>query len=594
MGGALRRRQGRLLGALVVAAALVGGQVVAAPSAPAAGPRGELSGPLQALSDGGSRRVAPGDQRLRPSGAVDPSADGPGSLIETPDGVLVQVFSDELTSGLVDRLRSAGATVVDADAGYDIATVSAAPDELDDIAAVDGVRYVREVVEPLTSAPDRPRGATGLSVVQPSCGAAHTEGDAQLDAVGLRNDWDVEGAGVEVGILSDSWNRALNGVDATDASQDISSGDIPGPANPCPGLGRTTAVDVRAEGPSDGADEGRGMAQLVHDLAPAANLSFATAFTGDTAFANNIRDLRAAGADVIVDDVFYFNEPAFQNGPIGVAAEEVVADGAAYFSAIGNETVTIGGQPVSSYEAPAFRPVACPPTVPGQCHDFDSGGGTDNTFRVTVPLDGLLRMTLKWNEPWNGVGTNLDLYYLVNGVVIAKSIENNPTGSKQPYEGLAAVADGGAVNVDVVVSRPTGSTTPRFKLEHVRSNLTGSEYTTGTNGDVMGPNSGGHAAVPNGVGVGAVPYNSSTTPEPYSNRGPATWYWGPVIGSSAAAPWARRRCWRSPTSPPPTVAGRPSSTTRRPRSPRPASTAPRRPRPTPPRSPRSCSTATRA
>ena len=113
------------------------------------------------------------------------------------------------------------------------------------------------------------------------------------------------------------------------------------------------------------------MGQIVHDLAPAAELSFATAFTGDTSFANNIRALRTAGADVIVDDVFYFNEPAFQNGPIGVAVEDVVADGAAYFSAIGNENLIVGGNTVASYEAPAFRPIACPAGITGTCHDFD-------------------------------------------------------------------------------------------------------------------------------------------------------------------------------------------------------------------------------
>ena len=39
-------------------------------------------------------------------------------------------------------------------------------------------------------------------------------------------------------------------------------------------------------------------------------------------FAENIEALAAAGADVIADDVFYFEEPFFQDGPIGVAASE--------------------------------------------------------------------------------------------------------------------------------------------------------------------------------------------------------------------------------------------------------------------------------
>ena len=51
------------------------------------------------------------------------------------------------------------------------------------------------------------------------------------------------------------------------------------------------------------------MLEILHDLAPGAELGFATAFTSDASFADNIRALRVdAGCDVIVDDILYFNE----------------------------------------------------------------------------------------------------------------------------------------------------------------------------------------------------------------------------------------------------------------------------------------------
>ena len=89
---------------------------------------------------------------------------------------------------------------------------------------------------------------------------------------------------------------------------------------------------------------------------PGASISFATAFTGELGFAANIRALAAAGAKVIVDDVAYFEEPFFQDGPIAVAIDDVAAAGVAYFSAAGNDNlIDAGGNDIASWEAPEFR-----------------------------------------------------------------------------------------------------------------------------------------------------------------------------------------------------------------------------------------------
>src|SRR6185295_12584542 len=69
-----------------------------------------------------------------------------------------------------------------------------------------------------------------------------------------------------------------------------------------------------------------------------------TAFTSEASFADNIRALRSQGhCNIIVDDVVYYDEPAFQDGPVAQAVNDVTAAGALYFSSAGNEGNVVDG-----------------------------------------------------------------------------------------------------------------------------------------------------------------------------------------------------------------------------------------------------------
>jgi hypothetical protein len=166
----------------------------------------------------------------------------------------------------------------------------------------------------------------GTVTTQSACAPTVTEGDTQLNAALARANYGLDGRSIKVGILSDSYNLDHN--TATTASQDIATGDLPGPGNPC---GYPTPVQVTAEGPN-GADEGRAMLEIVHDLAPAASLAFASALPSDTAFASNIQTLATNGANVIADDFVYYNEPFFQAGPLANAVATVTGNGVNYFT----------------------------------------------------------------------------------------------------------------------------------------------------------------------------------------------------------------------------------------------------------------------
>src|SRR6202035_851029 len=104
----------------------------------------------------------------------------------------------------------------------------------------------------------------------------------------------------------------------------------PGPGGPC----ITVLQDFLSFRASD---EGTAMMEIIYDMAPGASLFFATADVSEGQFASNIQNLRNAGCDIIVDDVFYFDEPVFQDGIVAQAVNSVTASGALYFSSAGNE-----------------------------------------------------------------------------------------------------------------------------------------------------------------------------------------------------------------------------------------------------------------
>ena len=403
----------------------------------------------------------------------------------------VDVRLSSATPDVVAALRAAGMNVtgVYEEMGRVIGTCD--PLLLDRVAAVPEVRTVHPNYRPLVHV-----------------GAVTSQADTAIRAAEARATFDVDGTGVPVGVLSDSFNssgggsvsgngcnRAVTGT----SSQD--SGDLP------------ASVKVIEDLPGE-SDEGRAMAELVHDLAPGSPLLFATAFTSEPGFAANIDALRACGAKVLVDDVIYYAEPMFQDGVVAQAAQRAVDAGVPYFSSAGNYgRVGVDEQYVDG----------APGDDGNDFHQFAPGSQVAN---ITLPPGCGVRLVLQWAEPFDGTlgpgassdydlglydcsGDSCDL--LPGGSADAAqgcSLQGGGPGG-DPLEILESPENAGAAPqvVSVAVNRVCGEAR-RFRIGVTATggcSLTGSGY--GFDSAIF--NSAqiyGHAAAAGAVAVAAVDY----------------------------------------------------------------------------------------
>ncbi len=513
---------------------------------------GSLALSLYQLARPALRSLPPGP-RARALGVA---ASGPGSLIRGDDGVLVEVRSPGALPSL-PALRAAGATIVSANPSYRTVTARIPASDLEDVAALPRVASVGPVREPVLRA-----SCAGGSVI--------SEGVAQLNVErggeGARQAFGLEGEGMTVGVLSDSLHQAKESVGGTPIKtrepEDVESNDLPGSFGTCPGQ-KTPVADLmdylQEPDGEDPFDEGRAMLQVVHDVAPKAKLAFYSAFNGETKFAKGIEALAkpafkgGPGADVIADDVGYFEEPFFQDGPVAAAIDKVTEEGVAYVTAAGNDNLAdSSGDEIASWEAPEYRDSgSCPGAVraltrfnPHHCLDFDPGAPVDRTFGIKVEPEETLSIDLQWAEPWLGVQTDLDAFLLDSeGEILTASTEENVTVSQKPVEIVQWTNDSKAEKtVQLVVNRFLGSANPRLKfiLLENGAGVSATEYPVSGGGDVVGPAVYGHAGSAAAISVAAVPYNHSSRAEEYSSRGPVTHYFGPVEpgakGPAAALP----------------------------------------------------------
>jgi hypothetical protein len=402
------------------------------------------------------------------------------AIAALPDVIFVQPQQDAITSRVVKGTQDGPQSDVSLDVSHD-----QGPGFASRAAKVRSLVSAALLDEPLTNA------GTGV-------GSRSSEGDVTHRASAARGTFNVDGTGVKIGVLSD-------GVTNLAASQAL--GDL-GPVTVLPGQ-------------AGAGDEGTAMLEIIHDVAPGAQLFFATAFGGITSFAQNIRDLRAAGCDIIVDDVFYFVETPFQDGQApgvvsntngGVviqAVNDVTASGAMYFSSAGNSgNLNDGTAGVWEGNFVDGGPTGAPLPA-GSLHSF--GGQNFNVLTVV----GSGPINLYWSDPLGGSSNDYDLFRLnPAGTAVAASSTNIQSGTQDPYEQVSQATLGSRI----VIVKKTGAADRFLHLNTNRGRI--SIATAGqTHGHSAAANAFGCAATPAGAAF-PNPFGPSNVVETFSSDGP--------------------------------------------------------------------------
>jgi hypothetical protein len=361
---------------------------------------------------------------------------------------------DAVLSGIVDRDEKNG-----------LVTARVTVTELAALAHLKGVRQVREVDRPLVAS-----------------GKAMTEGDTVIRSDVLRAEG-LTGAGVRIGVISDG----VSGVSAAQASGDLGN------------------VGVLAD--DQGGNEGTAMLEIVHDIAPGAELYFHDHGDSVLGFNRAVDALVAAGCTVIVDDVAWPREPFFEDGVIAThLASTLATQRLVYVTATGN------------YARQHFQG---PFVDDGEGFQDFSGVGSDSPFLYAdVPSGESVRVVMQWDERFGSSGDDFDLYLsdAREGDVLRAST-NRQTGSSDPLESLTWTNTGPDRTVAIVALNHGGAGGPRT-LEVYAYPSPGAEIRS--ENLVASDAIYGHQAVPGVVSVGAVPVSSPGTIEAFSSNGPVT------------------------------------------------------------------------
>ncbi len=359
---------------------------------------------------------------------------------------------------------------------------------IDQVAALPFVRYIR--------LPDYGIHSTGLVT---------TQGDGILKADVARSMFGIDGKGVKVGVIS----GGIGGVFATGCTtcgpttaipSPINSGDLPSAAGTRNASGILISVTggiiaqsfpssapdledhLQPDGPLGVNAEGTAMLEIVHDLAPGAQLYFANAADGTTMSFQQAVNYLAANTDVVVDDVSFLSSLPFDGtSPVSTnTATDLNTDSnpiRGYFTAVANQAFDHWGEPWTN--SGTNLTLACPASQGGLsgAGNVQLFQGTTNTKDATtfgpsnanflqVPNGATLTVILAWDDPFSASTNDYDLFlYLIQSNTLTTPLRcsvNPQTGTQPPIEALSYTNSSGAMQqVGIVIQSSVNAAAAR-------------------------------------------------------------------------------------------------------------------------------------
>lgn len=319
-------------------------------------------------------------------------------------------------------------------------------------------------------------------------GSLTTEGDSVLGSDDVRSILGFDGTGVKIGVISD-------GVDSLAVSQ--ATGDLPG--------------FVNVGDPGDG-DEGTAMLEIIHDIAPGAELLFHTAFPTSMDFLDAITFFINNGADIIVDDVGFLTQPYFQDGELAQAAQAATEMGISFFSAAGNDARR-------HYQAFYLDDGAIDPD--DNLHNFGAAAGQGNDVGMTmeIPGGGTAAIFLQWSDPFGSSSNDYDLFVVdsITGDILNPAGQGRlvQNGNDDPSEFVIVDNDGfGSLFVEIIIEKFSGTA----QTLELHFNLDGTLIEYNVPDDAIF----GHPAAPGVIATAAFDWMTPNTIESFSSRGPVS------------------------------------------------------------------------